>query len=570
MQLDPGWKSLFSSPSLAKGLAYQLDGCVSGLKADDKGWTAVIEGTYDYRVFVPGAPADLRKARCDCPHFASGNLCKHLAATCFEIESLDKKGEEAPTAPSPAVDELEQLVGATAEEDVRAFLLAALRADDALRRRFVGAFAAPDPERSRRDLERAIDQAVRAHARRGFIDYRDAFPFQLDFSEAVETAIDPVLGRNAPADAFDLVELVLLHLQTILIDDSDGFFTDALQTCKGYWERIFRMADPALRRQLFDRLLAFARQNPRDNDEADVYWYEREHIEDFLVDAFAADPAFAPDIQTLADARIQEALENIAAAPYPGGYRYGLGDWTLVRLRAMATLGQPLEALEAFAEPLREERGVRQFFVDRAVACGDTERAATLLEEALSNAQGRFPVDEAAQLLALYDQAGRVDEAAAILFELATRDASRENEHGLAWFRQLKARTDAEEWPRMRDRVLAATQSESVRRAYLAEEGLADLLRESIEKSGRLMDVLLYEDALKGRHADWILDQYRASAEHDLRPTSDRTTYRCVVELMERMQQLPGGRPVVQEMTEDFKKRYPRRRALMEELAKLG
>lgn len=65
--------------------------------------------------------------------------------------------------------------------------------------------------------------------------------------------------------------------------------------------------------------------------------------------------------------------------------------------------------------------------------------------------------------------------------------------------------------------------------------------------------MLLYEDALKTRHADWILDQYRASAEHDLRPTSDRTTYRCVVDLMKRMQRLPGGRLVVREMMEDFK-----------------
>ncbi|WP_080802897.1 SWIM zinc finger family protein [Arabiibacter massiliensis] len=569
MQLDPDWKSLFSSPSLIKGYAYHLDGCVRALTADGKGWTAVVEGSYDYRVFVPSAPGDLRKARCDCPHFAGGNFCKHLAATCFEIEALREAGEEAPAA-SPAVDELEQLMDKTAEDDVRAFLLEALRADDSLRQRFVGAFAEPDAKRSRRDLERAINQAIRLHARRRFIDYRDAFPFQLDFSEAVEAAIGPLLDHNAPVDAFDLVEFVLLRLQTIAIDDSDGFFTDALETCKGYWERIFSAAGPALRRQLFERLLAFARQNPCDNDEADIYWYEREHIESFLVDAFVADPAFAPDIQALADERIQEARARIAADRYPGGYRYELGTWTLVRLRAMEALARPLEELEAFAEPLLNERDVRQFFVDRAITHGDTERAIALLEEAAAAAEDRYPTKAAVQLLALYEQTGRVDEATGMLFELATRNASLESEHGLAWFRQLKARTDADEWPCMRDRVLAATRSESTRRRYLAQEGLSDLLKQSIEESGGLADVLRYEDALKERHADWILGQYRASAERDLRPSGSRAVYRSVVELMERMQRLPGGRPVVKEMAEDFKQRYPRRRVLMEELAKLG
>lgn len=213
---------------------------------------------------------------------------------------------------------------------------------------------------------------------------------------------------------------------------------------------------------------------------------------------------------------------------------------------------------------------MRQFFVDRAIAGGDTERAIALLEEATTNASGRYPIDAVIQLLALYEQTERVDGAAAILFELATRDTSRESEYGLAWFRQLKARTGADEWPRLRDRVLAATQSEFVLRAYFAEEGLAGLLKQSIVKSGGLMDVHRYEDALKDRHADWILSQYRASAEHDLRRTSDRATYRSVVELMERMRRLPGGPPVVHEMAEDFKQRYPRRRALMEEHAKLG
>lgn len=570
MQLDPEWENLFSETSLMRGYAYHLEDCVRGLRADSKGWTAVVEGSYDYRVFVPGAPADLSKARCDCPHFAGGNYCKHLAATCYEIEAMSEAGEEASSAASPAVDELEQLVDTTAEEDVRAFLLETLRADDGLRRRFVDVFAAPDPKHSRRDLERAIDQAVRIHARRGFIDYRDAFPFQLDFSEAVEAAIDPLLDHDAPAGAFDLVEFVLLRLQTIAIDDSDGFFTDALETCTGYWERIFRKADSALQRQLFERLLAFARQNPCDNDEADIYWYERERIEDFLADAFADDPAFAPDIQALADERIQEARELIAADRYPGGYRFELGAWTLVRLRAMEALGRPLEELEAFAEPLRDERGVRQFFIDRAVAHSDTERAIALLEEAAAHAEERYPVDIAAQLLALYKQTERADEARSILFELATRDESFESEHGLAWFRQLKARTSADEWPRVRDRVLAAARDEVVRRRYLAEEGLSDLLKQSIEEGGGLADVLRYEDALKEHHADWILGQYRASAESDLRPAGNRAIYRSVVELMERMQRLPGGRPVVEEMAEDFRQRYPRRRVLMEELAKLG
>lgn len=56
---------------------------------------------------------------------------------------------------------------------------------------------------------------------------------------------------------------------------------------------------------------------------------------------------------------------------------------------------------------------MRQFFVDRAIAGGDTERAIALLEETTTNASGRYPIDAVIQLLALYEQTERVDGAAA-------------------------------------------------------------------------------------------------------------------------------------------------------------
>ena len=52
-------------------------------------------------------------------------------------------------------------------------------------------------------------------------------------------------------------------------------------------------------------------------------------------------------------------------------------------------------------------------------------------------------------------------------------------------------------------------------------------------------------------------------------PATDRNTYRHLVEYLKKMKSYPGGEERVDMIVQDWKARYGRRRAMMEELEQL-
>ena len=167
MQLGEKWDGLFSSTSLYRGHDYYLDERVVKLRESPNGWTVVVRGSEDYDVFVPDDAHNDMEPYCSCPHYADGHYCKHLAATCFEIEHLADLGEKERDAGlgkrgMRSID-VESLVRDLPENDLRSFLLEALRENERLRKSFVNTFAEADIERSRYQLKHDIERAVRDH-----------------------------------------------------------------------------------------------------------------------------------------------------------------------------------------------------------------------------------------------------------------------------------------------------------------------------------------------------------------------------------------------------------------------
>ena len=110
----------------------------------------------------------------------------------------------------------------------------------------------------------------------------------------------PFYSSKDAAALIDLAVPRLVQLQRICIDDSDGFFSDALDDVVAHLDRAFALGDSTQRRRLFETLSAFAEDNPG-KDRGDVYWFEQEAVEEFVVDRFSQDPEFAPRMVGLAD-----------------------------------------------------------------------------------------------------------------------------------------------------------------------------------------------------------------------------------------------------------------------------
>ncbi len=571
MKLDEKWDRFFSSASLCRGYNYYLDDRVFKVQKNSNGWTAMVRGSEDYDVFVPDDAHGDKEPYCSCPHYADGYYCKHLAATCFEIKHLvDLEAEERDAAlekQGARGTDIEALVCDLPDDELRSFLLEALRENERLNKRFVGMFAELDINRLRCQLRFDIERVTFNYTRHEFIEYRDVPSFCLDFSEVVHINIDPLIERKAYREAFDLTGVVLLCLQNIQVDDPDDFFADALSLCEDYWTGLLAQADQALKRLLFEWLLSFVRQNPFLEGNTDVYWREQDCVEEFLVDTFGTDPDYAQEIIQLSEERIVECLSCVPELPlFVSSQHYTLGKWTLVKLRSMKTLGASQQDLELAAIDAVDCEDVRQFLVHEALNCNDINRAIELLIQTKETGRERCAIEASTQLLEIYERLHDTKRAQRELMFLLTHDTSSDSGRKACWFNRLKDLSSSSEWPKMRNQLFSSMNSEDDIRTCLAEENMCAELKRSIEKSGDFYEMQRFEEVLQDHYADWILNQYSSRVKQMLQPVSNRFVYSSAARLMLRMQAIPGGASIVDELVATFRKNYSRRRALMQEL----
>lgn len=170
------------------------------------------------------------------------------------------------------------------------------------------------------------------------------------------------------------------------------------------------------------------------------------------------------------------------------------------------------------------------------------------------------------QLLEIYDQLHDVQQTQRELVFLLTNDTASDDSYIARWFNQLKDLCSPSEWPKMRDQLFSSINSEYKLRTCFAEEGMYDELKRSIDKTGGFYELQRFEDVLKNCYADWILKQYSSYVKQLLYSVSKRSVYHSAVKLMLHMQAIPGGEQIVNELVTTFRKNYPRRRALMQEL----
>ena len=112
------WMAYVSTRSLERGCDYFESGCVRAVEHRADGWHATVSGGSDYAVFVP-ASLDPREAQCTCPHYADGNICKHIAAALIAIERRRNADEEGKGS-EDGNESIEDIVMRTNADDLRA------------------------------------------------------------------------------------------------------------------------------------------------------------------------------------------------------------------------------------------------------------------------------------------------------------------------------------------------------------------------------------------------------------------------------------------------------------------
>ena len=567
------WMAYISTRSLERGCDYFESGCVRAVEHRADGWRVAVSGSRDYTVFVPDS-MDPHEAQCTCPHYADGNICKHIAAAFIAVERRQNtRGDKGSGTESESI---EDIVTRTNADDLRAFVIEMARYDETLERELRATFGIADVKQAKRELQKVTTALMRRYERGGFIDWHDAMEFAHEYTVAVESIMRPFYSSKDADALIDLVAPRLVQLQRICIDDSDGFFSGALDDVVEHLGKAFALGGSVQRQRLLEVLNDFLEKNPG-KDRGDVYWFEQEVVEEFLADRFSQDAEFAPIMMELAD----ERLDSLPPAPENEFDRYKLerARWAGTHLKAMAALGNAPDDLRAYAEAngLLGSADTIHLIADAYMTIGSPQEAVALLRDnlnareqyRLTSANARPPriVDRLVEIAKEACTQAELSELYTALLLLEPNSSIRDDDLA-RWYDELHRLTDETEWNTMREKLLEEL-PDTTANTCLAHEGSLEQLYNRIMANGG-SDLMRFENVLSNTHPEPYIDSYIKDAVSRMKWANDRSAYRGVAADLAHAANLPGGRSRAQKAALAIRAEYPRKRALADELRSAG
>lgn len=368
----------------------------------------------------------------------------------------------------------------------------------------------------------------------------------------------------------------------------------ALSVLRTYWDAAFDALPNAKAMTAYvKKLLAQAEGIQAAEQEADIDWFLVDQIEEYVVERFADSPDQAGLVLGLADARIaacrraferrQKEERDRAARAAQAGRAWGAVPmydihtprWVAVRLRAMRASVASTDEVLAYADPYLQSQTVAEAAADLLDEAGETERAVRLYERLLAR-EGVEKHVRRFLLQRLKDWYAVLGENESLVVALRTLLVEADGYEGsgvvAALWNELEATVVSADWPQVSNNVLAHMQSAAARCDCLAAEGRIDELAAALEGGDcGYRTPASYEDQLLGEHADVLVRWYATCAEDNMAGhVSGRKAYRKSIEILAHLADLPGGAEEANRIAASWREKYPRRPALLEELAAAG
>lgn len=226
---------------LARGREYYRSDCVKSVEKKDKNnFTAVVAGTYDYKVTIGlGDDGDVLFSDCDCP-YDMGPHCKHEAAVLYALREtfkndlagliVDSPGgltasagmvtKQSPPAKETPAHRLTRILSAQSGDKLVKFLVSLALEYDEIGRRVELEFSAGDLEQELRQCTGLIRSYIKQHSdRHGFVAYSEA-PGATQGAQMVLERAEQAAVEGDYERALELY-LCVLHQMVPLLESAD-------------------------------------------------------------------------------------------------------------------------------------------------------------------------------------------------------------------------------------------------------------------------------------------------------------------------------------------------------------
>lgn len=572
------WEGNFSEQTLERGYDYFQRGLVHDFTQQDDGTlAATVFGTEAYQVTVKLNGNRLEKAECDCPYAAGGHKCKHMVAVLdyyenkidpatfddddeYDWDDYDEDDMEAEETDddkddfASSIPTTREAIDMASNAQIREFLKYALTRNPELAVEFQMRTNKTVIKRRNNSYRGMIDDIFSmCMDASGFIDYDTADLFERQLSDFIDKYLKPMIEEGQGTLAFKLTSYLVEELAEVDIDDSNGEIVMLADETTDLLKQILDEADLPLKRIIFKWCQKHATEK---------FGAFEEVVEDILFDNFEESEFLQKKLTWTADKLLQQAQLN------PGSWmdHRTAEKWASYHLQVMQELKTPEEAIKQFCLENLYYAKLRTTYVAICVKQQNYDEAIrVLIDGQQSTPYPGTATNFGEQLKRIYLKLGQTENYLDELTQLETVY----NPANLEDFQELEKAYSATEWPKARQKLFDAMPAGTDLKRLYVEDELYDQLMDTVSKETDLFRVRDYEPILKQKYPDRMLQHYVDVIQTMASYTNTRRNYWNLVEILRHMRQYPDGKQVTSEIVADWRKRYGRRPAMMEELDRL-
>jgi uncharacterized Zn finger protein len=550
------------SEILERGQQYYKSGKVQDLEEISDGvWRAIVLGGEDYDVEIEDSPEGLL-CGCTCP-YEWGPYCKHVAATLYAIRAETKGGKPRQTQKQRQRQTINTLINRLTREQLIEIVSEQVKKDKMLANDILLKYGETAPGKA--TYAQIVKNSLREGTDRdGFIDYYSSHRATKGLYDLLAKA-EKLIAAGEAAKALPMLQAVIEEATPALqySDDSDGYIGGAIEQAFDYLEDTIPALNPADRAASFEYCLSEAFQPKYQG--WDWRWSFLEAAAELVHNADERAVLF-------------EALDRMASQRK--GNRWDF--YTEYDEEQAAALKL------AVIEKQDSSQQIHEFLLQNVHLHRMRERLAHLYIEQKQYAAARKLCMEAIQLYRR-DKPGLVRQYQKILLDLDEREGKSDNVIELAakmlldgyefdpYYATLKRTVPAKQWSSYVETLIQRIQKETVNRWIASNtlreiyfrEGMWDRLLELAGDANGTADVLhRHGDELEKKYPDEMCAIYEKLVYNAMARASSRDQYRTMCAYLKRIKKL--GQPErAKTIAETLKNRYPKRRAMIEELSKV-
>ncbi|MBM6990496.1 MAG: hypothetical protein I3I98_03685 [Mobilibacterium timonense] len=385
----------------------------------------------------------------------------------------------------------------------------------------------------------------------GFVDWRHMGPLESGVLDLLDDARQELSAPEDRWDLFAVANAVFLKWGKTDMDD-DGDTQMVMDEVTDAWDDVIcRLADEKEQKKALDFFMK--------NTDGKVIDYVENYLYQFM-DTHFRTPEFLKIKRSFLEDKIRQVESSDKDDFLKECDKTDLKEYLL---QVLSDEGAPIEEVEAYAKTVG-----RQDISDRMLRIyeerGEIEREIALLRKIIEEQKGRpfrsFSYKKyEMKLKDIYQRTGRAEEHYALLRQMFYEYPGNDE-----LYKEYRATFSDDGWcDEAEQHLFPAVIGRYDAMSLFEKEKRYDLMMDTAERAG---DFYGYEKVLKKRYPERCLKILAMKADEEMELATQRKGYRKVARVLKKMLGYPGGESVAKELAEKYRKEYPRRPALWEEL----